>query len=170
MRQSLARCLIPSSHTPQHPLFELPFFPLGNAAHHAGSRSHAISRIVGTRYIVPSSAAPRFYQRRSTFTSFTSLASFTSLVQRFDNHSDALPSADARRRQPIAQSIPPQLIQNRNHQPRSRSPERVPQCNRPAVDIRFLTIQPQHLFYRKILRSKSLVHFHAIHLFERQSR
>src|SRR6266850_315952 len=78
MRQSLARCLIPSGHTPQHPLFELPFFPLGNAAHHAGRRSHVISRIVGTRYIVPSSAAPKFYQRRTTITSFTSFASFTS--------------------------------------------------------------------------------------------
>src|SRR5437016_85229 len=44
------------------------------------------------------------------------------LDQRLDNHSDALPTADARRRQPIVQPIPPQLIQNRNHQPRSRSP------------------------------------------------
>src|SRR5437879_8726163 len=78
MRRPPARCRIPSGHTPRHPLFELPFFPLGNAAHHAGRRSHVILCIVGARYLVPSLSRPKFYQRRSYFTSFTSLASFTS--------------------------------------------------------------------------------------------
>jgi hypothetical protein len=44
-----------------------------------------------------------------------------SVPQRLNNHPDPLPSADAGRRQPISQSIPLQLIQNRNDQPRSRS-------------------------------------------------
>src|SRR5713226_5169474 len=74
------------------------------------------------------------------------------VVHRLDDHRNPLSSANARRRQPIAQSIPPQLIQNRNHQPRPSSSQRMPQRNRPAVDIRLVSLQSQHFFHRQVLR------------------
>src|SRR5438445_1311507 len=78
------------------------------------------------------------------------------VVQRFDNDRNPLSPADAGSCQPIAQSIPPQLIQNRNHQPRTGSTQRMPKRDRSAVDIRLLALQPQHFFQdRKSTRLNS---------------
>src|SRR5256885_691532 len=73
MRRPPARCRIPSGHTPRHPLFELPFFPLGNAAHHAGRGCHLILCIGGALYLVPSCSRPKFSQRQIYFPSFPPL-------------------------------------------------------------------------------------------------
>src|SRR5205807_4474808 len=91
------------------------------------------------------------------------------VVQGLDNHRDSLPSADARRRQPIPQSISLQLIQNCNHQPCPRSPQRMPERDRSAVHICLIALQPEHLFHGKVLRGERLIHFYAIHLVQRES-
>src|SRR5260370_32138758 len=63
-----------------------------------------------------------------------------SISHRLNNHRDSLPAPNARRRQPVSQSIPPQLIEDRNHQPRSRSSQRMAQSNRPALHLRLIAI------------------------------
>src|SRR5213075_454746 len=77
MRRPPARCRIPSGHTPRHPLFELPFFPLGNAAHHAGRRSHVIlccgGTILGALFV-----SAQILPETKLLYVLSSLASFTS--------------------------------------------------------------------------------------------
>jgi hypothetical protein len=51
------------------------------------------------------------------------------------NHRNPLPTPDASRSQPILLLPPPQFIQQSNHQPSPRSPQRMPQSNRPTIHI-----------------------------------
>src|SRR5712692_2427750 len=81
-----------------------------------------------------------------------------------DNHRNSLPAADAGRRQAVPPPIPPQLIESRGSESRSRTPPPMSARNRPAVHVGLVPIQPPHFFNRKILRRKCFVHFHAIHL------
>jgi len=56
-----------------------------------------------------------------------------SSLKRFTNNSNPLPATDANRRQPITPLAPPQLIQERNHQPRARRTQRMTEHNRSAI-------------------------------------
>src|ERR1700733_185209 len=96
--------------------------------------------------------------------------SVSALIQTLNNHRNPLPAPNARRRQTIPQTVPPQFIQQRNHQSRPGRRQRMPQRNRPAIHIRLIAIQSQNFLYRQILRRKRFVHFDAIHLLQRQPR
>jgi len=89
---------------------------------------------------------------------------------RFDNHRDSLPAADARAGDAIARPPPTQFQQQAEYQPRSGGGQRMTQGDRAAIHIGFIAIQPQLFFHRQILRRECFIHFHQIHLFEFQSR
>src|SRR5438105_5142067 len=60
----------------------------------------------------------------------------------FHNHGNALPAADACRRQSVTQAITPQLVQNCDHQARSAGPQRMPERNRSSIHVGFVALQP----------------------------
>src|SRR5262245_19039545 len=52
-----------------------------------------------------------------------------------DDRPDALANADAHRREAITSSAPPQLVDKRRQDPRTRAAERVAERDRAAVDV-----------------------------------
>ncbi len=61
-------------------------------------------------------------------------------------------------------------MQQRDHQPRPRRAQRMPQRDRAAIHVHLLAIQSQFFFYRQILRRERLVRFNQVDILELQSR
>jgi hypothetical protein len=62
------------------------------------------------------------------------------LAHALHHHRNPLPPANARRGQPIFLLPSPQLIQQRNHQPRPGRAQRMPERNRPAIHVHLLAV------------------------------
>src|SRR6266403_1506576 len=84
------------------------------------------------------------------------------------HHGNPLPPANASRSQPILLPAPPQFVQQRNHQPRSRRSQRMPQRDSTTVHIHFLAIESQFFLDRQVLGRKRLVDFDQIDVVQRQ--
>jgi hypothetical protein len=67
-------------------------------------------------------------------------AAISASVHTLHHHRNPLPPANTSRSQPILLLPPPQLIQQRNHQPCPRRSQRMPQRNRPAIHVHLLTV------------------------------
>src|ERR1017187_9278412 len=65
------------------------------------------------------------------------------LLKALHHHSNPLPAADARRCQPVLLLPPPQLIEQRDHEPRPGRSQRMSQCDRSAVHIYSFAIEAQ---------------------------
>src|SRR5882724_1608763 len=75
-----ARSPSPSAHTPRLPPVESPYISLEVPSTASAGEATRNLRTVGARYIVPSSPVPKVYQRRNSFTPFTSSTSCTSSI------------------------------------------------------------------------------------------
>src|ERR1700683_4573022 len=89
-------------------------------------------------------------------------------LEAFHHHGNPLASPNTRRGQPVLLLPPPQLVKQRDHEPCSCRPERMPQRNPPAIDVYFLAIESQFFLYSKILRREGLVHFDQIDVIQSQ--
>jgi len=81
--------------------------------------------------------------------------------------SQSPPAANTRRREPVPQSIAPQLIQNRNHEPRSARSAADVQRNRSAIHIRLVAFSPKPSPPPNTA-PQTLHSLHAIHLLQAQ--
>src|SRR5215208_573763 len=79
-----------------------------------------------------------------------------------DYHRDALPTADTRSRQTIAFSAAVKLMQHRQNETRTSRSQRMPECNRAAVDVCAAAIESQLFLDCQILPGESLIHFDQI--------
>src|SRR5438445_8853871 len=91
------------------------------------------------------------------------------LLQALHDHRNPLPAADARCRKTVLLLPAAQLIQQGNHQPCSRRPQRMSECNSAAVYIHFFAVEAQLFFHRQVLRSKGFVYFDQINVVECES-
>src|SRR5687767_11087312 len=78
-------------------------------------------------------------------------------------------TADAHRYQPIAAAAPLHLVHERRRQLCARTPERMAQRNRAAVDVQLVRIDRQLLQTRQHLRRERFVQLDQIDLVERQA-
>jgi hypothetical protein len=92
------------------------------------------------------------------------------VVQGFDDHGNALAATDTRSGKAVPQMIAAQFVQNCDDQACAGGSQGMAERDGPAVDIRLIAIKSQHFLHGKILRGKSFVDFHTIHLLKRQAR
>src|SRR2546423_9013011 len=88
----------------------------------------------------------------------------------FDDHGDALTAADTGRGEPKAEIVTAQLVENRDHETRARSAERMTKGDGTAVHIGFVALEAENFFNGEVLRGEGFVKFDAIHLIECQAR
>src|SRR6185437_3098449 len=91
------------------------------------------------------------------------------VLQTFYDYRDALPPADARRRQPILLFSPPQLVKQGDDKPRSGRAQRMAQSNGPAIHVHLVTVQDQFLLHPQVLRRERFIHFHQVNVIELQA-
>src|SRR6185437_128359 len=91
------------------------------------------------------------------------------VLQTFYDYRDALPAADARRRQPILLFSPPQLVKQGDDKPRSGRAQRMAQSNGPAIHVHLVTVQDQFLLHPQVLRRERFIHFHQVNVIELQA-
>src|SRR5713101_4252466 len=92
------------------------------------------------------------------------------IQQRLHNHRNPLPAANARRGQPVLLLAPTQLIQQRDHQPRSGRSQRMSQRNRSTIHVHLFAIESQFFLHSQILRRERLVHLNQVDVIQSQPR
>src|SRR5215208_5255690 len=79
-----------------------------------------------------------------------------------DDHRDALSTADTSSSQTVAFSAAVKLMQHRQNETRTSRSQRMPECNRAAVDVCPAAVESQLFLDCQILSRKSLIHFDQI--------
>src|SRR5439155_22502353 len=82
---------------------------------------------------------------------------FRSALYRFNNCSNSLSSADARRREAALLRTAPQLQHEREQQPRTGHPEWMAERDGAAVDVDVVAIETELLLDREILAGERFV-------------
>src|SRR5262249_51841325 len=84
-----------------------------------------------------------------------------------DGNGDSLTAADAGRDNAKLRLAALHLERERQHDPRPRSPERVPERDRAAVDVDLLAVEPELLLDGEVLGREGLVDLDQVHAIER---
>src|SRR5262245_993776 len=107
--------------------------------------------------------APRSEERRATslatamITPDTRALTASSTRLALEQRGDALPDADAKRREAVAAVPATELVQERHHETRTAHPERVAERDRAAVHVHALLVEPELPDDGEALRRERLV-------------
>src|SRR3954470_9688114 len=87
-------------------------------------------------------------------------------VERFNDHGNALPAADACGRQAAPPAAPAQLEQHGQHQARPAHAERMAERDRAAIDVHLVAIEAELFFDGEILPGEGFVDFDEVDVLE----
>src|SRR5437867_2071431 len=81
-----------------------------------------------------------------------------------EHRRNALPAADAERREPVALLALAQLVHEREREARARRAERMAKRDRAAVHVRLLAVEAEIFLHGEVLRGEGLVDLDEIHV------